>query len=516
VGAGEPGTGSGDMAEARRPATRQAGGRSGAVGTGVDGLDDILMGGLPRHRLYLVQGDPGVGKTTLALQFLLEGRRQGERVLYIALSETRSEIEDVARSHGWSLEGIDVYELGSLSDFSQADNTLFHPEEVELHETMRTLLAEVDRVGPARVVFDSLSEVRLLAQNQLRYRRQILALKQYFAGRKCTVLLLDDRTGESSGESHLQSLSHGVISMEQRSPEFGTERRRLRVVKLRGLRFRAGYHDFTIQTGGLQVYPRLVAAEHRRPFAAGALQTGIRELDALAGGGLERGTATLVIGPAGSGKSALATLYAVAAAEAGERASLFLFDERLPTLLARTRSLGLDLEGHMRAGRIRVQQIDPAEMSPGEFVGAVRRAAERDAASVVVVDSLNGYLQAMPDERFLNIQMHELLTYLSQNGVSTILVMAQHGLVGTGMQSPVDMSYLADTVVLLRFFEAGGSIRKAISVLKKRSGGHESTLRELRLGPHGVAVGPPLAEFHGVLTGVPVYHGRPRDLLGDA
>ena len=485
------------------------------VSTGVAGLDDILSGGLPRNRLYLVQGDPGVGKTTLALQFLQEGRRRGERVLYIALSETGAEIGDAARSHGWSLDGIDVYELGSLGDFSQADSTLFHPEEVELHETMRTLLAEVDRVNPARVVFDSLSEVRLLAQSPLRYRRQILALKQYFAGRECTVLLLDDRTGETgAGESHLQSLSHGVISMEQRSPEFGTERRRLRIVKLRGLRFRAGYHDFTIQTGGLQVYPRLVAAEHHRAYPTGELATGIHALDELTGGGLDHGTATLVVGPAGSGKSALATQYAVAAARRGQRIAMFLFDERTPTLFARSRSLGMELERHVNDGTIRVQQIDPAEMSPGEFVGAVRSAVE-GGASVVVIDSLNGYLQAMPEERFLNIQMHELLTYLSQSGVTTLMVMAQHGLLGTGMQSPIDMSYLADTVVLLRFFESGGAIRKAISVVKKRSGGHETTIREYRHGPGGVTVGAPLTDFHGVLTGVPTYRGKARELLGD-
>jgi circadian clock protein KaiC len=474
------------------------------VATGIAGFDDILRGGLTPNRLYLVEGDPGSGKTTFAIQFLLEGARVGDRGLYVTLSETVDELRGVATSHGWSLDNLDLCELipSEESLLPDAQTRMFHPSEVELSETTKTVLTEVERSKPARVVFDSLSEMRLLAQNPLRYRRQILALKQFFVGRQCTVLLLDDRTSDVS-DLQLQSLAHGVVTLEQLAPEYGAERRRLRVIKMRGKPFRGGYHDFCIRHGGLEVYPRLVAAEHHRPFAAGQLKSGLASLDALVGGGMDRGTSTLLMGPAGSGKSTIAVQYAVAAARRGERASLFVFDESLGTLQARAAGLGIDVKAQIDAGKILVQQVDPAELSPGEFAHEVRRSVEKSGASVVVIDSLNGYLNAMPEERFLTIQLHELLTYLGQLGVVTFLVVAQHGLLGSNMQSPVDASYLADTVILLRYFETAGRLRRAISVVKKRSGRHEDTLREFRLSATGLWVGEPLENLHGVLTGTP-------------
>jgi circadian clock protein KaiC len=484
--------------------------------TGIPGLDHILGGGWPRNRLFLVEGDPGTGKTTLALQFLLEGTRQGEPGLYITLSETAEELRAVAASHGWSLDGLALHELAVPEDSLDPDAqyTLFHPSEVELGETTKLVLAEVERVQPQRVVFDSLSEMRLLARDPLRYRRQILALKQFFVGRQCTVLLLDDRTS-GGGDKQLHSLVHGVAALEQQTPVYGPGRRRLRVSKLRGVRFQDGYHDFSIVRGGLVICPRLVAAEHRAPFVREAVSGGVPDLDALLGGGLDRGTSTLVLGAAGVGKSSLALQFALAAAGRDERAALYTFDEGAGTLFARAAGLGLDLRAQADAGRVHVRQIDPAEMSPGEFAHLVRKAVEDRQVRLVVLDSLNGYLNAMPEDRFLAAHLHELLTYLGQRGVVTLLIVAQHGLVGSGMETPVDVSYLADTVILLRYFEAAGAVRQAISVLKKRSGGHERTIREFRLGPRGVQVGAPLKEFHGVLTGVPTYLGPTPPLLGD-
>jgi circadian clock protein KaiC len=474
------------------------------VATGVSGLDDILGGGFTPNRLYLIEGDPGSGKTTLALRYLLEGFSRGEKGLYVTLSETREELEGVARSHGWSLDGFTVCELIPSEENLRPDSQprMFHPSEVELGETTTAVLGEVEKSKPSRVVFDSLSEMRLLAQNPLRYRRQILALKQFFRGRNCTVLFLDDRTSEAN-DLQLHSLAHGVISLEHLSPEYGAERRRIRIVKMRGQPFRGGYHDFVIRRGGLEVFPRLTASEHRGKTTPGLLASGVAALDALLGGGLDRGTSALFIGPAGSGKSTIASQYAVAAARRGESTAIFTFDETVTTLMNRSTGLGLGLREVIDAGQARVQQVDPAELSPGEFAFLVRRAVERDGAKVVVIDSLNGYLNAMPEERFLTIQLHELLTYLGQQGVNTLMVVAQHGLIGTGMQSPVDASYLADTVVLLRYFESDGELRRAISVVKKRSGPHESTLREFRLGNNGLWVGDPLAGYHGVLTGTP-------------
>ncbi len=481
--------------------------------TGIAGLDDILGGGFPRNRIYLIQGDPGVGKTTLGMHFLMSGREAGERSLYIALSESRLEILSVVESHGWSLDGIDMIELSALEQSAglEAVNTLFEPSEVELHETTRRVLTEVERLKPDRVVFDSLSEMRLLAQGALRYRRQILALKQYFGDKNITVLLLDDRTSDP-GDLQLQSLAHGVIAMEQHPPTYGADRRRMRVVKMRGRRFRSGYHDFTIDTGKLVVFPRLIASEHHAKFDREPRSSGVPELDRLLGGGLEPGTATLFLGPAGSGKSTIAIQFALAAAARGEHAAVFAFDERLATLYLRTRAIGGDLETHVASGRLKLQQVDAAEMSAGEFAHVVRGAVEA-GCKLIVIDSLNGYLQAMADEQQLTVQLHELLAYLANRGVVTILVMAQHGLTGV-VQSTVDVSYIADTVVMLRYFEAQGRIRKAISVLKKRSGAHEDTIRELCMGPGGVDVGPSLGQFTGVLTGAPQFMGGSEELAG--
>ena len=477
--------------------------------TGIAGLDEVLRGGLPADRVYLIQGDPGSGKTTLGLQFLLEGRRNGEAGMYVSLSETRPEIVEVARSHGWTLDGIRLFETQEVAPqlTEEAENTLFEPSEVELREIMERLLRDIDQSKASRVVFDSLSELRLLAQNPLRYRRQILMLKQFFAGRQCTVLFLDDRTAPED-DRQLQSIAHGVIVLEQRAAEYGNERRRLRVVKVRGLQPRGGYHDLAIVKGGLRVFPRLVASEQPTKFDQTVLPSGVADLDALLGGGIDRGTATLIIGPAGSGKSTLALRYALSAVARGEHVSLFAFDERIQTLHLRSRGLGLDLDGALASGRLCIKQIDPSEMGPGEFAASVNAAALEAKTRLIVIDSLNGYLNAMPEERALALQLHELLSVLGQRGVSTFLIMAQHGIIGPSMVSPIDVSYLADTVVMLRYFEADGAIRKAISVVKKRSGSHEETIREYRMGPpDGVSFGKPLTGFRGVLSGTPTYVG---------
>jgi circadian clock protein KaiC len=483
------------------------------VATGITGFDDVIEGGFTPNRIYLIEGDPGSGKTTLALQYLLEGARRGERGLYITLSETTDELRAGATSHGWSLDGIDLVEL-IASDASLTPDmqyTMFHPSEVELAETTKNVLAEVERIKPSRVVFDSLSEMRLLAQNPLRYRRQILALKQFFAGRQGTVLLLDDRTSDAN-DLQLHSIAHGVILLEQLAPEYGAERRRLSVLKMRGRQYRGGFHDFRISRGGLIVYPRLIAAEHHTAFASETISSEVPQLDALLGGGLTRGTSTLLMGPAGVGKSTVAIQYAIAAAHRGEKATLFIFDESIAAMLQRASSLGLDLEQQIAAGSIYVQQVDPAELSPGEFVYLVRQTVERDGSRILIIDSLNGYLNAMPEERFLLIQLHELFSYLGQRGVTTLLLVAQHGLIGQDMQTPVDASYLADAVILLRYYEVRGEVRQAVSVMKKRTGMHERTIRELRVGQQGIQVSQPLSTFQGVLNGRPQYTANPSPL----
>lgn len=486
------------------------------VSTGNAGLDDILGGGLDADRMYLYEGRPGAGKTTLALEFLLEGARRGERVLYVTLSETKRELELVAQRHGWDLAGVEIVELvpaETLLDQAQ-EITLLHPAELELGETTRMILERVSSLNPSRLVIDSLSELRLLAQNPLRYRRQVLALKQFFASRSCTVVLLDDMTSHQN-DLQLHSISHGVVMLEQLAIDYGAERRRLRVIKMRGMEFRAGFHDMKIVRGGIEVYPRLVASEHHTRFSGDYTPSGNADLDRLLGGGLERGTNALLIGAAGVGKSSLALTYAIAAAGRGERSAIFAFDEGRGTIDARARALGLDLPGAIDAGLVLFQQIDPAEMSPGEFASIVRRRVERDGARVVVIDSLNGYLNAMPDGRFLILQMHELLSYLAQQGVVTILVLAQHGMVGPA-ETPLDISYLSDAVLMLRYFEHAGMVRRALSVVKKRSGYHEQTIREFRLGTRGLVLGPPLQEFSGVLAGHPIYTGSDEPLLRDA
>ncbi len=472
--------------------------------SGVSGLDEVLGGGFTPRRLYLIEGVPGSGKTTLAMQFLIEGVRCREPVLYVTLSETKEELEDTATSHGWSLDGITIREMvpseASLNDDEQY--TMFHPSEVELHETIKKILEEVERLKPQRVVFDSLSELRLLAGSPLRYRRQILALKHYFAGRNCTVLLLDDMTS-ADRDLQVQSISHGVILLDQLNPEYGSDRRRLRVVKYRGRQFRGGFHDYQIQRGGLIVFPRLVAAEHRVSRPHERLPSGIPELDALLGGGIESGTSTLIAGGAGTGKSSLSAQFAAAAADRGQRATMFTFDESLNTLLSRAAGLGINLKKHLDAGVISIIPVDPAELTPGEFCHKIKQAVERDNATILVIDSLNGYLNAMPGERNLIIQLHELLMYLGQQNVATLLISAHQGMMGPAMVNPIDATYLADAVILMRYFEAAGEIRQAISVVKKRGGQHERTIREFRLREGRIQVGEPLRNFRGILTGVP-------------
>ena len=474
------------------------------VKTGIPGFDDILGGGLTPDRVYLLEGDPGAGKTTLALQFMLQGAKRGETVLYVTLSETRIELEGIAASHGWSLDGVTVHDLLPPQEqlLADAQSRMFHPSEVELSDTTRAILDQIQAIKPRRVVFDSLSEIRMLAQNALRYRRQILALKQFFIGRDCTVLLLDDRTA-ADNDLQLHSLAHGVVTMEHMAQHYGAERRRLRVLKMRGKHFRGGWHDFTIRPGGLDVFPRLVAAEHVSTFKEPALKSGIGPLDALLGGGIDRGTSVLLLGPAGVGKSSFAMQYAVAAAHSGERAAVFVFDENRATLVRRSAGIGMDVKGQLESGRLRIQQVDPAELSPGEFAHIIKHSVQKDGTRLVVIDSLNGYLNAMPEERFLQLHLHELLTFLAQQGVVTFLLVAQHGMIGANMQTPVDASYLADCVIVLRYFEAEAKLRRVISVLKKRSGAHEDALREFRISESGLWVGEPLRRFHGVLAGVP-------------
>ncbi len=488
----------------------------GRCRSGVPGLDEILFGGLIPQRMYLLDGNPGAGKTTLALQFLLEGVRSGERCLYVTLSETALELKAAAAAHGWTLDGIEIVELIVDEDALREDAqlTMLHASEVELTDTTRKLLAALDRFHPARLVVDSLSELRLLAQTSLRYRRQILALKQLFLGRTCTVVMLDDRTAEGP-DMQLHSIAHGVISLESTTPAYGQTRRELQVRKFRGSNFFSGRHDFSIYEGGITVFPRLVAAEHLIDYKRNILTSGVSKLDALMGGGVDQGTSTLLIGPPGSGKSTIAIQYARAAAERGEHAAIFMFDETKSALLTRCAGLGMQVREGAGPGEMRLRQIDPAEVSPGEFVSLVRKSVEENRARVVVIDSLNGYLNSMPQDHFLTAQLHELLSYLSNRGVATFFVVAQAGLMGPSMTAPVEASYLADTVVVLRYFEHQGSVKKAASALKRRTGGHEGAIREIWFDQSGIHLSEPLLKLRGILSGVPVEANAP-DSGGEA
>lgn len=484
--------------------------------TGIAGLDDILAGGLSRRHVFLIEGEPGTGKTTVALQFLLAGARAGERSLYITLSETEHELREGALSHGWELDdNIQIYELTPPESLLNAEHqqSLLYSSDLELGEATRQIFEVVEQVKPTRVVIDSLSEIRLLAQSSLRYRRQILAIKHYFARYDATVVLLDDLTTESLDKT-VHSVAHGVIRLEELTPEYGAERRRLRVVKYRGQKYRGGFHDFTILADGVHVFPRLVAAEHRNDYPRRQLSSGIAELDALLGGGIEGGSGTLILGPAGTGKSLIALVFAAAAVARGEKVGLFIFDEEMGLLFERMKKLGINLEEMQGSGHLLVEQVDAAELSPGEFSHRVRKWVDEKQIKTVIIDSINGYQAAMPGENALILHMHELLLYLNRQGASTFMTVAQHGLVGD-MKAPVDITYLADTVILLRYFEALGQVRRAISIIKKRTGPHESTIREYQISTQGLTVGAPLDAFQGVLRGVPHYVGESKPLMRD-
>jgi circadian clock protein KaiC len=479
----------------------------GQAAFGIAGLDDILGGGLERRRLFLLEGNPGTGKTTVSVQFAVAGARAGERCLYITLAENEEELRAGAASHGFTLEGVDILELvppESLLDEEQ-QQSLLYSSDLELGETTQRIFEGFERVRPDRVVLDSLSEIRLLAQSSLRYRRQILALKHYFAKHEATVLMLDDLTTEVNDKT-VHSVAHGVIRLEETSPNYGADRRRMRVVKYRGRRYRGGYHDLAIKSGGMRVFPRLISGEHKTDFTRDLLKTESRALDALLGGGVERGSSVLLLGPAGTGKSLLSLTFVQSAVKRGEAAAMFVFDEEIGLLFTRAKGLGIDLQEMRDNGKLFIEQIDAAELSPGEFSQRVRHCVHVHGVRTVVIDSLNGYQSAMPGEQALVLHLHELLQYLNRQGATTFLTVAQHGLVGT-MLTPVDVTYLADTVVLLRYFEALGRVRRAMSVVKKRTGAHEDTIREYRIDARGLTLGEPLVNFQGVLSGVPTFIG---------
>lgn len=483
------------------------------VQTAVPGLDDVLLGGLPGNHVYLIEGTPGTGKTTLAMQFAVEAVRRGEKVLYVALSETAPELSVIAAAHDWNLDGISIFEISPIEGSIRPDEeyTVFHSDEVEMAQTVRLILDRVKQERATRVVIDSLAELRLLSRDSIRYRRQVLALKQYFTKEQVLLLLLDDRTSEAL-DRQVHSMVHGVISLERLSREYGVNRRRLQVIKLRGADYMEGFHDYVIRRGGIRVFPRLVSAHHYEPIEKELVSSNMKGLDDLLGGGLDRGTSTLVLGPSGCGKTTLSLQYVVAAVGRAEPVAIYTFDEGVSSLLTRGDALGMNLTEHVRQKKMTIQQVNPAELSPGDFAYRVRNSVEHDKAQIVIIDSLNGYMTAMPQEQYLSLQMHELLNYLNQRGVVTILILAQQGLLGS-MQTSIDLSYLADNIVLLRFFEAAGRVRRAISVVKKRSSTHEQTIREFTIGlPDGVSIGRPLSEFQGVLSGLPHFIGDPAAL----
>ncbi|MGN6544715.1 MAG: ATPase domain-containing protein [Aureliella sp.] len=481
--------------------------------TGIAGLDNVLRGGFPTGHLYLIEGDAGAGKTTLGLQFLLEGKRLGEKTLWVSLSETEAQLRDTAASHGWDLTGIEIFNPTRLeSDVPDGDYSFFSPADIELSDITKTIVEAVERVQPTRVVFDPFSDVRLLARDPLRYRRQVLLLREFFVRRNCTALLIQERTAEATSDPAAEGIVQGIVALYQEAPDFGRQRRRLRVHKLRGVNFRDGFHDIAIETGGLQVYPRLIAHEHAEPAKRTEMSSGVPTLDQMLGGGIERGASVLILGPAGVGKSTLCTQFAVTSAARGERASIYLFDETRRAFISRGEGLGLGLERLVDDGRLQVRQVDPAEFSAGEFAHEVRRTVEQEGARMVVIDSMNGFLNGMPTERHLSLHLHELLTYLNYRNVLTLMTMNQHGFIGDSIHTPVDVSYLADTAIVLRYFETGGAVYRAASVMKRRGGPHEVHIREMTIRIGGVQIGDPLSDFRGVLSGQLDYTGEKKEL----
>ncbi|PRY06143.1 ATPase domain-containing protein [Paraburkholderia sp. BL25I1N1] len=481
--------------------------------TGIPELDFVLRGGLPKYRLHLIEGAPGTGKTTIALRFLIDGVRNQESCLYVTFSESTDELVSAARTHGWDVGGIDFFEL--VPDEAQAaqQQTVLLPAEIELDKTVQRIIARIEATHPDRIVIDSVSELRLLAHDPFIYRRQLSSLKRFLQGRCITTILLDDLRFNDDGE--LQSLVHGVISLSSSERDYGAGRRRLRIAKMRGTNLMSGWHDYALVTGEVLVFPSLIANDHTSDVRGAPLRSGSPGLDEILGSGLDRGTTTMLIGPSGAGKSSLALSYALAGARNGEHAAYFSFDEAYEIFVRRGQSLGLDPQPALASGQLAWQRMNPSRISPGEFVWAVRREVEDKNARVVVIDSINSYLSTMPEERSLIAQLHELLTYLNRRGVVTLLLLAQQGVLGD-VENPVDLSFLSDTVLLLRFFEAAGQLRRAVTVIKRRTGAHDTAIHEFRLSGHGVEIGRPLRDLHGIFSGVPTYSGSPDNLIDDS
>lgn len=476
-----------------------------ALPSGVPGLDEILHGGFAVGKTFVIKGGPGSGKTTLALQFLLEGIRNEEQCLYVGVGGAGDSICAVANSHGWFLDKryLTLHEI-RISDelLAGPKKRVFHPSEVDLADTFTRMIQAIEKIRPKRVVIDTLAELRLLTEDDLEYRRQFLALRKLLVTGEPTVLVTD-YVGETSSDLHLDALAHGGIILDSLAHHLGPDRRRLRVQKYRARRFESGWHDFTIATGGMEVFPNIVASDHDREPARGIFPSGNDQLDALLGGGLNKGSSTAVIGPSGAGKSSLSTQFVIAGAERGSKGAIFVFDETETSFLERSEGLGFQLQPWIDKGLLSLRQMDVAAMSPGEFMQMLKKEVEHNNLSVIVIDSLNGYILSMPDESYLVIQLHELFSYLTKKGVTTFFTVAQHGLIGSQMERTPDVSYLADNVIMLRFFELQGQVRRALSIMKKRRGSHEATIREMRLGEHGITLTEPLSDMQGVLTGVP-------------